>query len=320
MSLENNGTTNTEMNDNPNNIENNNTGIENKPEEANKTNANGSILGNEEEAKKEVAPIYPEDWREKYAKEDNKKLEILKRYTSPEAALDALFEARKKIQEGSKGVKLPKDATPEQVELWRKENDIPESPDKYNLSLKDGYVIGEEDKPILDKVLETLHKSNIPNSVASEIVNSYNEARKLEEEQEIDRIIEAREQARVELQETWGKEYKNKVTTIENFIEKRFGQEEAAMLFGARLPDGSILGSNTKVLSKLYELASETDPEITLLNTLNNRGTMESINERISEIEKIMRTNESEYYRNQSLQDEYGKLLMGRENLSRRKY
>lgn len=284
--------------------------------EVEKKGDNGSILGNETPNTKEVAPKYPDTWREGYAKDDKSKLEILKRYTSPEAAFDALFEARKKISSGLKS-ELPKDATPEQMADYRKELGIPEKPEDYKIQLKDGFVIGDEDKPIVDKVLSTMHAKNINSDVVSEVLNSFYEARQAEEDAEYDLIIESKAKAQESLKAEWGVEYNRNKTIIEGFIEKRFG-EDASAIFGARLPDGSILGSNPKVLNKLYTLAADADPEITILNSLNNRGTLDSISDRIAEIKNIIKTDEARYYKDESLQSEYGRLLTAQQTLSKK--
>lgn len=100
-----------------------------------------------------VAGDWPEDWRSKAAGGDEKLMKFLERYNSPKAVVGALVDARKLI---SQGVNRPPkaDATPEEVAAWRAENGIPEKPDGYEVSLPDGFVIGEADKPVVDSFLD----------------------------------------------------------------------------------------------------------------------------------------------------------------------
>jgi hypothetical protein len=57
----------------------------------------GVLGGEAEDNKKQIVADWPEDWREKAAKGDEKRLNQLKRYASPLAAFEALESAQKKI-------------------------------------------------------------------------------------------------------------------------------------------------------------------------------------------------------------------------------
>ena len=80
-----------------------------------------------------------------------------------------------KIAAGEMRSTLPPNATEEQVKAWRSENGIPEAPEKYELKLKDGLVIGEEDKPIIDAFLKSAHGANMTAQQASQAVDWYYE-------------------------------------------------------------------------------------------------------------------------------------------------
>ena len=84
----------------------------------------------------------------------DKKLKKLGRYASPQAALDALFNAQARISSGELKAPLKEDATPEEKAAWRAENNIPETPDKYELKLSDGLIVGDADKPLVDDFLK----------------------------------------------------------------------------------------------------------------------------------------------------------------------
>ena len=98
-----------------------------------------------------------EDWRDKVAKGDAKKLSRLSRYASPEAVIDALISAQNRISSGDLKPILKKDATEEQVKEYREAMGIPEAPDKYDLG---DVVPAGADKTMIEDFLKTAHATN----------------------------------------------------------------------------------------------------------------------------------------------------------------
>jgi len=119
----------------------------------------------------DVKAVWPDNWRERFSSGDEKKAALAARYTSPEATFDALIAAQNKISSGNlKEVKpFPMKGTPDEQNVWRKENNLPESPDKYNLG--EGVVIGESDKPYIDAFLKTAHAKNMTNEQVSAAID-----------------------------------------------------------------------------------------------------------------------------------------------------
>ena len=112
-------------------------------------------------------PTWPADWRDQMASalpeaERAKELERLKRFNSPNEVYKSNRELESRMSSGEFKRPLPKDATPEQLSAWRKENGIPEKAEEYfpKIKMKDGLVIGEQDKPYVNKFLESLHGTN----------------------------------------------------------------------------------------------------------------------------------------------------------------
>ena len=74
------------------------------------------VVAPDKAAEVKVEPTaWGEDWRDKVAKGDAKKLSRLGRYASPEAVVDALIAAQNRISSGDLKPTLKKDATPEQI-------------------------------------------------------------------------------------------------------------------------------------------------------------------------------------------------------------
>mgnify|MGYP000100175251 CR=1 FL=1 len=60
-------------------------------------------------------------------------------------------------------MKLSEAPTDEELAEYRKANNIPEAPDKYDLTFDSGLVIGKEDKPIVDSFLKYAHDNHYDN-------------------------------------------------------------------------------------------------------------------------------------------------------------
>jgi hypothetical protein len=255
------------------------------------------------------------DWRQKYAGEDEKLLKRLERYASPKAAIDALLEAQKKISAGEVVKPLAKDATPEQVNEWRKANGVPEKPDAYFDKLPDGLVLGEEDKPIFASFAETMLEKNVPTEVMHEVVRWY---QKFTDDQAANLAdVENSSKAAVEdaLREEWGADYRANLNMVNALLDSAPKGVKDSVL-GARMPDGTPLGNDANLVRWLAATARELNPAATLVPGTGMTATR-GIEDRIAEIDKVMRTNRREYMRDTKMQEEYRQLLSARERLAK---
>ena len=87
------------------------------------------------DATKTAQGIWGDDWREKLAGGDEKKLARYSKYASPQALADALVNAQTLISKGEHKKALPVDATPEAMAEWRKNNGIPDKPENYKIDV-----------------------------------------------------------------------------------------------------------------------------------------------------------------------------------------
>src|ERR1044071_5758134 len=149
---------------------------------------------------------WPDNWREGYAGNDATKMEVLKRYASPQAALDALFAAKERITKGLT-MGLPADATPEQVAEYRKAHGIPDKPEGYKLTLSEGRVVGEADKPIIDQLLKSAHEMNVKPEVASKFVDFYYQQQEAAIAQREELDATQRTETEEALRQEYGQEY-----------------------------------------------------------------------------------------------------------------
>lgn len=266
-----------------------------------------------EAPKEEVKPVeYPADWREKYAADNEKILNQLKRYDSPKAALDALFAAQKKISETRPTFQLPENPTPEDIAKYREENNIPAKPEDYDVTLSDGYVIGDMDKPIVEAYKKIAHERNFRPDEVKNNVQAYFEIQAKEQEAANQFYQEQKAKADAELQEEWGKDtigYKNRIA---NFLQNEFGKEGAELLDAAILPDGTTIATNPKMVKQFLKLATTANSAITITPN-NNQG--QSIDKEIQELTHMIKTNRDGYFADSSKPARLKELLATKERL-----
>lgn len=247
---------------------------------------------------------WPEDWRNRYAGEDVKKMDRLNRYASPAAAFDALLSLQSKIGAGELRSKLPDNATKEQMTAWRNENGIPESPDKYNLA---DIKVAAEDKPMIDGFLTKLHGANAPAAVAKEAIAWYYEeaAKRTEDRMEKDRQIATT--AEDALRAEWGNEYRTNVNMVNGLLET-VPNDVRELFKTGRMGDGTPIMSSPGVLKALVSWSRQINPVTTVVpNAGANIGS--AIDDEIKSIENTMRTDRKAYNEDDKMQTRYRELL-----------
>ena len=257
------------------------------------------ILESDSTKDKAVQPNFPENWREIYSKGDEKKLGVLKRYASVEAALDAKFEADKKISSYKPQVELPENPTEADISKYRKAYGIPEKPEGYDTKLDKGIIIGEHDKFLVEKFLERAHARNAKPSEVKAALQDHFENMQLENERINTKISEQREKASDELHKEWGSSFRTNINVIENFLENQFGSEEALALRGAVLADGTVLKDNPKILRKFLAMANDIDPIATIGG--NSSGGAQGIAQELAKIDHLIATDPDKYWNDQSM-------------------
>lgn len=274
-----------------------------------------SAAGTEADAGKGKV-IWPENWRENFSRGDEKRLNVAKRYASPEAAFDALVAAQDRIRSGQVGSPFPKDGTPEQQAEWRKTNGVPDDPKGYDLKFDSGLVIGDEDKETIEGFLQVAHQKNMQPEVAKDVIEWYYKG--LEEQKE--KRSELDEQQKTagidELNIEWGKDYRANINRVGNML-SYFPETVREALQSARMPDGTAVFNHPDVLRGFVQMALEVDPASTLVP--NGSGDpMKGVEEEMAEIEKVMRENRAKYDADEKMQARYRDLIDAKTKLSAR--
>lgn len=260
------------------------------------------------------------NWRETYAKDDAAKLNVLKRFASPGAALDALFSAQQKIRSGDLKAALPKDATPEQLAAYRAENAIPEKADGYLEKLPDGVKVADDDKPIIEPYLKVFHDENVSPALAHKLLA----VRSAEHE----RMIEARvtadqtEKTATEdaLRSEWGNDYRGNINGIHGMF-NGMGADVTEALLQARTPDGRALFNDPNVLKAFAQLSRELNPSASIVPATGGALEGKGVDDRITQIEALMGDRNSAYWKGgtaDKMQVEYRNLIDARNSMRKR--
>lgn len=254
------------------------------------------------------APTWGEKWREEYAGTDEKVLKRLQRYTTPKAALDAMIEAQNKISDGS-FKKLPANATTEQIAEYRKANGIPETAGKYLDQLPDGLVIGDEDKPFIEKFAKAFHDKNADPAIVHAAIKTYYDV--VDEQEGLRQELNASAKTATEdaLRAEWGPDYRPNTNLINAFIGSmpKDLQEE---LFQSAKPDGTQIMNNPAMLKWLAQQARELNYTGAVLP--NGEASAKSLESEITQIKTLMGDRSSKYWKgpeSAGLQARYRELL-----------
>lgn len=260
---------------------------------------------------------WPDDWRQKWAGADEKKLTRLSRFASPEAVFDSYIAAENKIRSGELKSVLPKDAKPEEVAQWRKDNGIPEAPDKYDLKFDSGLVIGEEDKPIIDEFLKSAHGANYTPEQAKGAIEWWYKDRERQVQTLQTKDSKDKDATLDALNAEWGKEFRTNMNMIDGVL-AQFPEDVRDELKGGRLPDGTAIFNHPGILRAFASIAREINPAGTLVPG-GGGDPAKGVDDEIAGIEKTMRENRAAYNRDEKMQARYRELLVAREKLSARK-
>lgn len=296
--------------------------------------AKGKTIAGGEESKDPdpKKPYWPEDWRQKLAEHLSagdkkiyaKELRRLERITDPAGIYGMYREAESRLTSGGL-IKVPgKDAKPEEIAEYHKALGVPEKPEDYlpAITLENGAVIGEADKPLLDGVLAAMHKSGAPPAAVNAMVNWYY----AEQEKQAADLDEAddtfRREAEQALKEEFGASFKRSVNAIAPLFQTAPGgtdisndQSLYARLMGGRTADGRVIGNDPDMVRFLIGLAREVNPAATLTEDGDQSG--KSIDDELADIQKL-RTAEPKRYWSASVQARELELITAQQKLRAR--
>jgi len=253
---------------------------------------------------------FPDNWREVAAGEDEKLLGYLSRYASPRAAFEGGLATKMKLSSGEyrSTEPFPENGDEDAQNAWREQNGIPLAPDAYKF---EGQEFTEEDKQFLSEFQEYAHKNNIPNSQAEAFVKYLVEFDEKETEQTQARDKELVSKAEDELRLEWQGDFRRNWNLINSYLDTAPEGVKDALLKG-RLADGTPITANPDVMRFLVDSALQINPVATVVPNANG-NVMNSIDDEIASIEKMMRENSKAYYKDDKIQQRYRDLLTAKE-------
>lgn len=246
-------------------------------------------------------PAWPSDWRNQFAGNDDKEVKQLERFASP---ADVWRKARALEQRLSSGelkavTPFPEKGTPEQQTAWRAENGIPESPDKYQINLGEGVVIGEQDKPIIDDFLKAAHASNTPANVANAAVKWYFDFAEKQREARYEQDQQAKAKFEDTMRPEWGGEYRPNLNSVHALLDMAPEGVKDKFLNG-RLADGTPIGSDPDTLRWLANLSRQLNP-VTAIVPGAGANIPQAIDDELSQISAKMADRGSDYYKGEQI-------------------
>lgn len=254
------------------------------------------------------------DWRADLAGEDKELLGFLGRYHSREAGLKAWKKQHDEIRSGKYIKPLGEDATDEDKAAWNKFLGVPEKPEGYLEAVqKSGLVIGDDDKPALEKVLAKAHAVGAPPAAVNALVEGYYE---LVDEQEAalaeanDSFKQAGEEA---LLEEWGPDRRRNLNVVRGYIETLpEGVTEA--LLGGRDSAGMALANNPEVIKWLASLAMDANPLATVVPGAGTNAASAMADE-IAALEQRMATDRVAWFKDERAQARHLELITARDRM-----
>lgn len=271
-----------------------------------------------------VTPSFGEKWREELSGGDAKELERLKRFASPADIWKMAREAEAKITSGQlKTTMTPEElakATPEQLATYRKENGIPETPDKYELKLSNGVVVGEADKPIVDKFLGAMHAANMPPAAVNTALDTYYKIVAEQDAAKAAADATHHDTSLLALGKEYGADLGKLTSGVSNMIGQHFPADMATALLAARMPDGRLLANHPGVIKGFISLMRDAMPGATLVPAgSSNIG--KSVTDRMSELKGMMGDPSSKYWKGDDaakFQQEYRDLITADQKMKER--
>lgn len=232
--------------------------------------------------------------------------------TAPTDLAKTLREQDKLIAQGKAKSPLPKDATPEQVSEWRAANGIPDDHLKYDTTLADGLVFGEEDKPAVESFLKAMHGTNATPEQVKAGLGAYAEFRNAQVQELAQTDAADKTALRDELAAEWGGNFSGEIARIEAmFAGAPSGVRDLVM--GARSGKRGLM-NDPGVVRWLSSVARELNPTATIVPAGGSKEG--AIDDEIKSIENAMYNDDgsknAKYWGDQKLQDRYKLLLTSR--------
>ena len=218
------------------------------------------------------------------------------------------FNAQDRIRTGDISSGLPDNPSDEQLSEWRVANNVPATPDAYDVALEDGLVMGDNDLRILEGVNQVAHALNVPSDTMSALANAMMKGRELEEESLGQQDGVQTQQAVQQLKTAWGQDFQTNINVVEGLI-AQLPESIRDEFKQARLPDGRAVFNSPEMMVFFADTARKLNPAATVVPNSNNPT--QAISDEIEKLESRM--GDDEWFRDAAAQTRLQELYTARE-------
>lgn len=257
-----------------------------------------------------------DDWRARLSGGDDKLLGYLARVPSEKALVERVKKHEDDIKGGKYLKPLPENPTDEELAAWRAATGVPENPEGYMERLPDGLVVGDDDKPYVEKFLQSMHAANAPPGLTNAALETYYAI----VEEQVAEQVEAENAAKSEsietLRQEWGGDYKRNLNVMHGYLDTLPEPVANAFRHG-KGADGVPLGYNADVLKWLTAQAMEANPVATVVPGVG-ANQASAIADEMAALEAKMGNRQSDYWKGPTAakqQARYLELVSAREKL-----
>ena len=255
--------------------------------------------------------IKDESQREERTKQLSKRFE---RFASPKALADSYLALEQQISAGEFVRPLGDKPTDKELATYREQHGVPPKPEGYLEDLPNGLVIGEEDKPEIERYLGVLHEANVPKAVADKLLQAVEDTKAERiariEEADADHAVEIEDALRAE----YSGDYRQNIARVSSLLDN-MGTDVAEALQNARTADGRALLNVPGVMQAFVNVARELMPTIEMPGSGGTEANLKNIETRLAEISKLRRENRADYNKNKAVQEEERELIRAQERL-----
>lgn len=255
--------------------------------------------------------IWPDKWREDMAGDDAKKLTRLGRFDHPGTMFDSYLELEQKYQSAEIRTPFPEEGSDDDKALWREKNEVPAEAAGYFEGLPEGVQVAEVDKAGMDVLAETMHAGNHSAAATHAAMGAYY---KYFEEVHADRAeadVKAKRDTDDALNEMYGPDFRRNINDLDAWLDTG-GEGFKDKLFGARMPDGTPVGSDPEFLKFMIGQMRDINPVVTVPG-LGGGDPVAALETEIAEIQKMIKNDNKAYRADPKTQARYRELITARD-------
>lgn len=165
------------------------------------------------------ASPWREDWRDALAGGDEAFGKRLKRFANPENFAKSYRELEKKFSAAQTPQPPAADATPEQIEAYRKQVGVPDTPDGYGLKFAEEFGATDADNGVLQYIANMAHAQHWSPKQTTDAFGLYQSFMKAEREGHAAATVKARAETQVDLGREYGAELRRNLSIADEFLE-----------------------------------------------------------------------------------------------------